>query len=119
MSVFDDHSSSAVLSSFEDKQILELFKISNSGSSLIPRKGIWGSPNELRHSSFRLPKLPPGVYHREDSLFKIIFGSHQCDYNKYLEVVRSSGLKMMTYRGKYFYVVNRDQKRIIRKKVVG
>jgi len=119
MSVFDDHSSSEVLSSFEDKQILELFKISNSGSSLIPRKGIWGLPSGVRRGSFNLPKLPPGVYHREDSLGKIIFGSTSFDFNKYVEVIRNSGLEMMTYRGRYFYVINRDQKRWIRKQING
>ena len=130
MSIFDDHSSSATLSSFEDKKILEMFKVSNSGASLIPKKDMWRFANRksvfpgnvFPGNSYRpgvkLPPLPSGVYHSEQSLYKIIFGSHQYDYNKYVDVVRTSGLEMMTYRGKYFYVCNRDQKRAIRKKVM-
>ena len=126
MSIFDDHADVNVLNKDGDKIIRDFYRISNSGSSLIPKKGLWalGSQKYPGWGSFRhnTPKLPEGVLREESSVFNSLYGlliKHNiCDINSdkthayevFKDVIRNAGLQIMIYNNKRYYSVNRDVK---------
>ena len=123
MSIFDDYSSVANIKKDVDKMILTKYRISNSGNSLIPKKGIFGTTLDQRKRYFvRTPKLPDGVLREEKSVFMSMYGklvnAHNklSDealnnlYNNFVNTIRSMDIPMIIYNGKRYYQANRDVK---------
>ena len=103
----------------EDKLILEHYKISNTGSSLIPKKGLFGVDRNLKRELgiVRTEKLPAGVLREESSIFKMLYNDvkgNQAFYETYQEVIREMHLEFLCYNQKFYYLVNRDIKRQIK-----
>ena len=106
----------------EDKLILEHYKISNSGSSLIPRVGTFGIDPKIKRELGirRTEKLPTGVLREESSIFKMLYNDvkgSQVFYETYQEVIRGMKLEFLCYNQKRYYLVNRDIKRQIKARV--
>ena len=124
MSIFDNHADVNVLNKEGDKIIREFYRISNSGSSLIPKKGLWALKSRKYPSfgSFHAPKLPEGVLREESSIFNSLYGllikynicSVNSDktqaYDVFKDVIRNAGLQIMIYNNKRYYSANRDAK---------
>ena len=59
MSVFDNHLDHKVIDKDNDRMILEHYKISNSGATLIPKKGTFMLSKAQKNLLRRQPKLSP------------------------------------------------------------
>ena len=127
MSVFDDNLNTERIDKESDKLILQNYKVSNSGSSLIPKVGTFGMDKELRPSYItthrsrqnRTSKIPQGIFREESSIFNM-FNSYVCKlsedeqraaYNIYVNAIRDMGLRCLVYNQKRYYQINRETKR--------
>jgi hypothetical protein len=125
MSIFDDYSSATNIKKDADKMILTKYRISNSGNSLIPKKGSFAFSSSERKQYFsriKLSKLPDGVLREEKSVFMSMYGklvnTHDklSDealnnlYDNFVNVIRSMNIPMIIYNGKRYYQANRDVK---------
>ena len=123
MSVFDNHLDSAQLRSDADKIILVNYKISNSGATLIPRKGMFAlTPQQKRMFYRKTSKIPEGTFKEEHSIFKSMYGSMNDTDAGYLypifeEILRGMNLPCLVYNQKRYYQANRETKRQIASKI--
>ena len=131
MSVFDDHLNEDQLRSNDDKLILENYKISNSGHTLIPKEGRFALTKEQKkffRSPSRTDKLPARTFREEHSVFCSMYGGVKDEenntiknmeylYPKFQEIIRGMGLPCLVYNKKRYYQVNRDVKRVIYSKI--
>lgn len=124
MSVFDNHLDRDIIDRDTDKMILEQYKISNSGATLIPKKGTFALTKEQKGMFRRQPKLSPlpeGTFREESSIFKMFSSriwklsveDQHAAYDTYVEIVRSMNLPCLVYNQKRYYNVNREIKRKI------
>ena len=120
MSVFDNHLERNTLSKESDELILANYKISNSGATLIPKKGTFAvSKKDKRSIGIKKTwKIPAGTFKEEHSIFKSMYGKlHGEDsihtYPIFEEVIRGMNLPCLVYNSKRYYQVNRDIKRNI------
>lgn len=123
MSIFNDHLNPDQMRSDEDKIILEKYKVSNSGNTLIPRKEEhidWIDWVKQWRYAKKAEKLPPGTFKEEKSIFKsmsIYSSLTESDrkriYPKYEEFIRGMGLPCLVYNKKRYYQINREVKRRI------
>lgn len=119
MSVFDNHLNSDQMRNDEDKIILANYKISNSGATLIPRKGTFALTTwQKRTLSRKTSKIPEGTFKEEHSVFRSMYGglneneSSQV-YPVFEEILRGMNLPCLIYNSKRYYQVNREIKRQI------
>ena len=122
MSIFNDHLNESVLNKETDKLILEKYKISNSGNTLIPKKGTFAISKEHKKLfSRRNPKtskIPMGTFKEERSIFRSMYGGiSEEDFKKiypvFKKIIGEMGLKLLVYNNKNYYSVNREVKRKI------
>lgn len=120
MSIFNDHLNPDQMRSDEDKIILEKYKVSNSGNTLIPRKEEYIDWRDPWRSVKKAEKLPSGTFKEEKSIFKsmsIYSSLTESDrkkiYPKYEEFIRGMGLPCLMYNKKRYYQINREVKRRI------
>jgi hypothetical protein len=119
MSVFDNHLNSDQMRNDEDKIILANYKISNSGATLIPRKGLFAlTPQQKRMFSHKTSKIPEGTFREERSIFQGMYGNMNDTDAGYLypifeEIIRGMGLPCLVYNKKRYYQANREVKRQI------
>lgn len=121
MSVFDNHLDHKVIDKDNDRMILEHYKISNSGATLIPKKGTFMLSKAQKNLLRRQPKLSPipeGTFKEEHSVFRSMYGglneneSSQV-YPVFEEILRGMNLPCLIYNNKRYYQVNREIKRQI------
>ena len=125
MSVFDDHLNEDQLRSNDDKLILENYKISNSGHTLIPKEGRFALTKEQKkffRNPSRTDKLPTRTFREEHSVFCSMYGKldhyeYSKLYPKFQEIIRGMSLPCLIYNKKRYYQVNRDVKRVIYSKI--
>ena len=127
MSVFDNHLDQNVMDRDNDRMILEQYKISNSGNTLIPKKGSFGLSTAdkkwlYRRGHGRTDKLPSGTFKEERSVFRSMYGSMPSIDAGYLypifeEIIRDMNLPCLVYNNKRYYNVNREVKRQISHKI--
>lgn len=119
MSVFDNQLDPNQLQKEQDKLILANYKISNSGNTLIPRKGSFGMDPEIRAMLRRkiTSKIPSGTFKEEHSIFRSIYGSSKNASTEIVgafeNVIRGMNLPLLIYNNKRYYQINRDGKRFI------
>jgi len=121
MSVFDNHLDSDQMRNDEDKIILANYKISNSGATLIPKKGTFMLTKAQKNILRRRPKLSPipeGTFKEEHSVFRSMYGSLNKNetsqvYPVFEEILRGMNLPCLIYNNKRYYQVNREIKRQI------
>ena len=119
MSVFDNQLDPNQLQKEQDKLILANYKISNSGNTLIPRKGSFGMDPEVRAVLSRkiASKIPAGTFKEEHSIFRSIYGSSKNASTEIVgvfeNVIREMNLPLLIYNNKRYYQINRDGKRFI------
>jgi len=120
MSVFDNHLEQNTLSKESDKLILANYRISNSGSTLIPKKGTFALPREVRRAVriSKTDKIPAGTFKEERSIFRSMYGGLRGEdgthvYPVFEEVIRGMCLPCLVYNSKRYYQVNREIKRTI------
>jgi hypothetical protein len=121
MSVFDNHLDPKQLQAESDKMILKNYKISNSGSTLIPREGSFAlTPRQkkLFWGAKKTTKIPTGTFKEEHSIFRSMYGDvpgmdtyHL--YPVFEETIRGLELPCLVYNQKRYYQVNRDVKKKI------
>lgn len=121
MSVFDGHLDSAQMRADEDKIILANYKISNSGSTLIPKTGIFSLTSrqkKLLRRGRKTEKIPAGTFKEEHSVFRSMYGNLKGEdvdkvYPVFEGILRGMNLPCLVYNHKRYYRVNRDIKRQI------
>ena len=120
MSVFDNHLERNTLNKESDKLILVNYKISNSGATLIPKRGTFALSREVRRTIriSKTDKIPTGTFKEEHSIFRSMYGKlHEEDgartYPIFEEVLRNMNLPCLVYNSKRYYQVNRSVKRTI------
>ena len=123
MSIFNDHLNESVLNKETDKLILEKYKISNSGNTLIPKEGTFAIPKEHKKILFnrgrlKTSKIPEGTFKEERSIFRSMYGGvSEKDFKKiypvFKKVIGEMGLKLLVYNNKNYYSINREVKRKI------
>jgi len=121
MSVFDDHLDSAQMRADEDKIILANYKISNSGSTLIPKTGIFSLTSQqkkLLRRGHKTEKIPAGTFKEEHSVFRSMYGNLKGEdvdkvYPVFEGILRGMNLSCLVYNRKRYYQVNREVKRQI------
>ena len=119
MSIFDDRLNPDHLKADDDKIILEHYKVSNSGATLIPRKGLFAlTPQQKRMFSRKTSKIPEGTFREERSIFQGMYGGMNDTDAGYLypifeEIIRRMNLPCLIYNNKRYYQANRDVKRQI------
>lgn len=118
MSVFDNHLDSSRLQSDADKMILINYRISNSGNTLIPKKGSFMIPDEMRPRRMRTSKIPAGTFKEERSIFRSMYGALmenevELVYPVFENTLRGLNLPCLIYNSKRYYQINRDVKRHI------
>lgn len=120
MSVFDNHLENSTLNKESDNLILANYRISNSGATLIPKKGTFALTKKERRSVriSKTSKIPVGTFKEEHSIFRSMYGK-LCEegsaytYHIFEEVIRGMNLPCLVYNAKRYYQVNRDVKRKI------
>lgn len=131
MSIFSDQLDKSILDKETDKLILEKYKISNSGHTLIPKEGRFALTKERKkflRSPSRTDKLPTRTFREEHSVFCSIYGgikdvenntikNMEYLYPKFQEIIRGMGLPCLIYNKKRYYQVNREVKRAIYSKI--
>lgn len=119
MSVFDNHLDHKVIGKDNDRLILEHYKISNSGNTLIPRKGMFAlttwQKKIFRHKT---DKIPTGTFKEERSIFRSIpwklpLNDIESIYPIFEEILHGMNLPCLIYNNKRYYQVNREIKRQI------
>lgn len=120
MSVFDNHLERNTLNKESDKLILANYRISNSGSTLIPKQGTFAVSKKDKRSVGikKTSKVPAGTFKEEHSIFRSMYGKlHGEDsthtYPIFEEVIRGMNLPCLVYNSKRYYQVNREVKRSI------
>ena len=119
MSVFDNHLDRNVIDKDNDKMILEHYKISNSGNTLIPRKGMFAlTIQQKKMFRHKTDKIPAGTFKEEHSVFRSMYGSLNENessrvYPVFEEILRGMNLPCLIYNSKRYYQVNREIKRQI------
>ena len=121
MSVFDNHLDQNTMDRDADKMILANYKISNSGSTLIPKIGNFGLTPQQKKSLRRgrkTEKIPAGTFKEEHSVFRSMYGSLKGEdvdkvYPVFEGILRGMNLPCLVYNSKRYYRVNRDIKRQI------
>ena len=125
MSVFDNHLNEDQLRSDADKMILENYRISNSGHTLIPKEGRFALTKDQKKHLWqpgRTDKLPTRTFREEKSVFSSMYGKlnhyeYSKLYPKFQNIIRGMGLPCLVYNKKRYYQVNRDVKRQIAAKI--
>ena len=116
MSIFDNHLDHKAIDKDNDRMILEHYKISNSGATLIPKKGTFMLTKAQKNLFRRQPKLSPipeGTFKEEHSIFRSMYGNLNEIYSSFEEVLRGMNLPCLIYNNKRYYQVNREIKRQI------
>lgn len=124
MSVFDDHLNPTTIDEENDKLILQHYKISNSGATLIPKEGLFAFSKAQKHRygiRKNAAKLPPRTFREESSIFRSLpLGPNKTReiFEKYVSIIRSMNLPCLVYNGKRYYQVNREVKSQIAHKIM-
>ena len=116
MSVFDNHLDHNTINKDNDRMILEHYKISRSGATLIPKKGTFRltkAEKNLLHHRPKLSPIPEGTFKEEHSIFRSMYGNISEIYPVFEVVLRGMNLHCLIYNNKRYYQVNREIKRQI------
>lgn len=121
MSLFDNHLNENTLNKESDRLVLESYKISNSGNTLIPKIGFFKFSTSEKRKLFRLPKaqrIPAGTFKEERSIFRSMYGGlskedSEVIYPIFENIIRDMNLNFLIYNNKRYYSINREIKRKI------
>ena len=122
MSVFNNHLDSNVINRDSDKMILEHYRISNSGSTLIPITGSYLAKKITRGRTSKTEKIPQGTFKEERSIFRSMYGGIASKetketidkiYQVFKGIILEMHLPCLIYNQKCYYQVNREIKRRI------
>ena len=120
MSLFDNNTSPEILEKEGDELIRNIYKISNSGNTLIPKDNIKIHRDPWTGITRTSKPTTATTFKEENSIFKSLFGADQIGseiYNKYITTIRSMDLKVIVYNKKRYYKVNREAKKIIKRSI--
>lgn len=111
MSVFDNHLDHKTIDKDNDRMILEHYKISNSGNTLIPRKGMFAlTTQQKKMFRHKTDKIPAGTFKEEHSIFRSMYGNLNEIYPVFEEIIRGMNLPCLIYNSKRYYQINRGIK---------
>jgi len=121
MSLFDNHLNENTLNKESDRLVLENYKISNSGNTLIPKVGFFKFSASEKRKLFRSPKaqrIPAGTFKEERSIFRSMYGGlskedSEMIYPIFENIIRDMNLNFLIYNDKRYYSINREIKRKI------
>ena len=121
MSLFDNQLNENTLNKESNRLILESYKISNSGNTLIPKIGFFKFSTSEKRKLFRSPKaqrIPAGTFKEERSIFRSMYGGlnkedSEVIYPIFENIIRDINLNFLIYNNKRYYSINREIKRKI------